>query len=206
LQQLFVVTHAESRHHVEGRVGGWYDTGLTDRGREQAGQIAGRLKSLTRRLEVEIVSSDLKRAAETAAIIGDELGVTPRLDADLREISYGVAEGQPQEWLSRNAVPPSGADQLDHKGVVGGETRRAVATRVYRAMEAIVARPCETQIIVTHGFALTFVVAAWIGMPLEAVGQVSLPVKSGSITRLIADPYWRNRAIASLGDVSHLTA
>ena len=204
MQQVFVVTHPESIHHVEHRVGGWYDTGLTERGRAQAAQIAASLKGQTRKLEVEITASDLKRTAETAAIIGELLGVTPLLDADLREMSFGVAEGQPQEWLTRNQVPPSGADQLDYRGVVKGESRRQVATRIYRALEAIVARPCETQIIVTHGIAMTFVVAAWIGMPLEAVGQVAFPVKSGSITRLIADPYWRNRGVASLGDVSHL--
>jgi probable phosphoglycerate mutase len=50
-------------------------------------------------------------------------------------------------------------------------------------------RPCETQIIVTRGFALTFVVATWIRMPSEACGQ---------------DGYWRNQAVVSLADTSHL--
>lgn len=76
-------------------------------------------------------------------------------------------------------------------------------------MDGIIARPAELQIIVTHGFALTFVaaawiVAAWIGMPLEAVGFVNFTVPSGSITHLRQDNYWCNRAVTSLGDVCFL--
>jgi probable phosphoglycerate mutase len=206
MKQIFVVTHAESVHHVEGRVGGWYDTPLTETGRRQAGQIAERLHSLLRKQEVELFSSDLLRASQTAEAIGARFSVTAVLMPALREMSHGVAEGQPQEWLSRNQVPPSEDDLLDYRGVIKGETRREVAARIYPALEQIAARDCETQIIVTHGFALTFIVAAWIDMPIETLGRVSFPVRSASITRLASDPYWRNRAVLSLGDVTHLTA
>ena len=206
MKQIFVVTHAESVHHVEGRVGGWYDTPLTDNGRRQAGQIAERLHSLLRKQTAELFSSDLLRAAQTAEAIGARFGVEAALMPALREMSNGVAEGQPESWLGRNRVPPSGDDQLDYRGVIKGETRREVAARIFPALDEIAARECETQIIVTHGFALTFVVAAWIGMPIETLGRVSFPVRSASITRLASDPYWRNRAVLSLGDVTHLTA
>jgi len=206
MKQIFVVTHAESVHHIEGNVGGWYDTPLTDKGRQQAGQVAERLRSLLRKQPVELFSSDLLRASQTAEAIGARFGVEAVLMPALREMSNGVAEGQPESWLGRNRVPPSGDDQLDYRGVIKGETRREVAARIYPALEQIAARESETQIIVTHGFALTFVVAAWIGMPLEAVGRVSFPVRSGSITRLASDPYWRNRAVLGLGDTSHLSA
>lgn len=42
-------------------------------------------------------------------------------------------------------------------GVPGAETTRAFARRVYAAMEEILRRPCEHQIIVTLGGTLTFV-------------------------------------------------
>ncbi len=32
MKNLFVVTHAQSLHHIEKKVGGWYDTGLTQQG------------------------------------------------------------------------------------------------------------------------------------------------------------------------------
>jgi probable phosphoglycerate mutase len=73
-------------------------------------------------------------------------------------------------------------------------------------MDAIISRPCETQIIVTHGFALTFVVTAWIKMPIDAVGHVSLSTRPGSITHLRQDDYWRSRAVLRLADIGHLMA
>lgn len=98
-------------------------------------------------------------------------------------------------------------NRLDHRGgVEDGETRREFADRLYRAMDRIVLRPQETRIIVTHGFALTFIVAAWIKMPINAVGHVSFPAESGSTTHLKQDDYWRNRGVLRLADVSHLVA
>ena len=29
MKNLFVITHTQSLHHIERKVGGWYDTGLT---------------------------------------------------------------------------------------------------------------------------------------------------------------------------------
>ncbi|MGE6783488.1 histidine phosphatase family protein [Ensifer adhaerens] len=205
MKELFVVTHTESVHHVEGRVGGWYDTGLTARGREDAVATAERLAALVGDGDVEIFSSDLLRTAETAAAIGNRLGrpVTP--SASLREISYGVAGGKPQAWLDARYVPAPDGDRLDHAcGIEGAETRRDVALRVFPFVEAIVARPCPTQVIVTHGFTLTLVIAAWMKVPVEATGFLSFPAKSGSITHLRQDDFFRNRAVVSLADASHL--
>ena len=76
--------------------------------------------------------------------------------------------------------------------------------RGYRAVETIIARPCEHQVVVTHGMALTFVVSAWIRMPLEAAGYVAFRSTSGGITVLHEDDFFRNRAVVSLNDTSHL--
>ena len=112
----------------------------------------------------------------------------------------------PQQWLDERQIPAPHHNRLDHRGgSADGETRREFAERVYRAVDMIIARPCATQIIVTHGFALTFVIAAWIKMPIDSAGYVSFPARSGSITHLKEDDYWQNRAVVSLADVSHLT-
>lgn len=79
-----------------------------------------------------------------------------------------------------------------------------MALRVFPCVEAIVARPCETQIIVTHGFTLTLAIAAWMKIPIDATGFLSFPAKSGSITHLRQDDFFRNRAVVSLADASHL--
>ena len=110
------------------------------------------------------------------------------------------------EMDARFVPPPAVGDRLRHDvGVAGAETRLDVARRVYAAMTDVLARPADHQVVVTHGFAATFVVAAWIGMPLEAAGHVAFPVPSGSITTLREDGYFHNRAVLRVGDVDHLT-
>ncbi|MEI5681504.1 histidine phosphatase family protein [Mesorhizobium sp. CCNWLW179-1] len=206
MKNLFVVTHTQSIHHVENKVGGWYDTGLTPQGENEAKATAARLAALVGDSNVEIYSSDLLRASQTAAAISERFRQPFFQTADLREISYGSAGGKAQEWLDARYVPAPDHNRLDHRGGIDdAETRRDVAARVFRCMNAIVERDCETQIIVTHGFALTLVIAAWIKMPIEAAGFVSFPAKSGSITHLRQDDFWRNRSVISLADVSHLT-
>ncbi len=205
MKELFVVTHTEAIHHVENKVGGWYDTGLTPRGRRDAQAVADRLVAVIGPCAVEIHSSDLARAAQTAAAIGERFAQPVVETADLREISYGVAGGRPQSWLDARYVPAPDNDRLDHHcGIAGAETRRQVAERVYPRIEAIVARPCPTQIIVTHGFTLSLVIAAWMKIPIAAAGFVAFPVRSGSITHLRQDDFFRNRAVLSLADTAHL--
>ena len=205
LKDLFVVTHTESIHHLEDKVGGWYDTALTPRGLRDAEATAERLAALIGPREVEIHSSDLLRASQTAAAIARRLGVPVSETADLREISYGVAGGRTQAWLDARYSPAPDEDRLDHHcGIEGAETRRDVANRVFPRVNAIVDRPCATQIIVTHGFTLTLVIAAWLKIPIDAAGFLSFPARSGSITHLRQDDFFRNRAVVGLADASHL--
>ena len=207
MRELYVVTHPQSTHHVDRLVGGWYDSDLTDLGLEQAARIGRRLRErIPRNVPVEIHSSDLKRTARTAEVIARLFDAPIATTADLREKSYGEAEGRPQAWLDdRFVLPPRVGDRMDHwEGIAGAETRRQVAQRIYRAMDRLLARPGSHQIIVTHGGALTFVVAAWIGMPLDAASYVAVRPTSGGITHLAEDDVSANRAIISLNDTAHL--
>ncbi|MEV5891027.1 histidine phosphatase family protein [Nonomuraea fuscirosea] len=204
---LDVVTHPEATHYVERVVGGWHDSWLTPAGLSAAASIARALRArIPGGAEVELFCSDLRRTRQTAEPVSELFGVEPVLDRRLREKSYGVAGGKPQEWLDQRFVPPPAVgERLEHdEGVEGAETKGMWARRIYAAMDEIVRRPCEHQVIVTHGGSLTFVVASWIKMPITAVGQVSFPVPSGSITTLREDGFYHNRAVVGLGDTRHL--
>ncbi len=207
MKTLYVVTHPEATHHVERVVGGQFDSELTATGHRQAVATAARLaESVPRGAEVELFTSDLRRTAQTADAIAAALDVVPVAMIDLREKSLGVAGGKPQQWLEDRFVPPPavGERMHHHEGVDGAETKAELATRVYRAVEAIVARPCEHQVVVTHGMAMTFVLSAWIRMPIEAAGYVAFRATSGGITVLREDDFFHNRAVVSLSDTSHL--
>ena len=207
MRRLYVVTHPEAAHHLSGEVGGWSDTALTERGLRQADAVAARIRELVPAdAAVELHSSDLTRTVQTAEAIGARLGVRPALLPGLREKSYGVAEGRPQAWLDARFVPPPPTgNRLDHsEGIEGAETRREFAVRVYAAVDRILAGPGAHHVVVTHGFALTFVVCAWIGMPLESAGHVNFRSTSGGITVLEEDDFFANRSVVRLDDVAHL--
>src|SRR6478609_11396461 len=76
MRDLYVVTHPEATHHVEALVGGWYDSDLTQRGAEHAERIAEELSGrIPAGDTVELFSSDLHRARQTAEPIATRLSV-----------------------------------------------------------------------------------------------------------------------------------
>ncbi len=207
MKNLYVVTHPQSKHHTDGLVGGWYDSGLTDLGLSQASRIGQRIRELLPvDARAELYSSDLMRAYQTAEAIANRIRAPIQTTADLREKSYGDAEGKPQSWLDERFVhPPKNGNRMDHReGIPGAESKREFAERIYRAMDRILASSCSYQILVTHGFALTFVVAAWTRMPLDSAGYINVKSTSGGITHLFEDDAFYNRCIDSLNEISHL--
>ncbi|WP_218031392.1 histidine phosphatase family protein, partial [Nocardioides psychrotolerans] len=132
--------------------------------------------------------------------------MTPVLLPGLREKSYGEGGGMPDAWFrERFAPPPAEGERLEHdEGLPGGETKATWARRVYAAMDQVATDPSSTKVVVTHGGSITFVIAHWIGMPLDSLSRASFRVPSGSITHLQRDDYFHNRAVVSLGDTAHL--
>ena len=204
MRTVHLVTHPEATHAIDGLVGGWYDSDLTPRGAAQAEGIATEVATRVPAHGVEVVASDLRRTRLTADAIAARLGVEPVLDARLRERSYGVADGRPMGTVDVAPPPPAGDRLRHHDGVRDSENRLGVATRVYAAVERIVERRADHVVIVTHGGVATFVITAWIGMPLDSVGLVKFALAPGSITVLEQDATG-GRHVTSLNEVAHLS-
>lgn len=206
MRTIYIVTHPEASHHSDGVVGGWFDSELTELGKKHANRIARALATRLDGTSAEIRSSDLVRARQAANVIGNTLKTGVTLDPDLKEKSFGEAEGKPQEWLQERSIPlPDEGERLDHdEGIPGAETRRQLAERSYRAMARISESKTENQIVVTHGGPTTLLIAAWIGMPIEASGRVQFCTVSGSITVLRKDPRSFSHQLVELNTVSHL--
>lgn len=205
MQELFVITHPEATHHLEKRVGGWFDSQLTERGHAHAQQIA---ESLSDRIDpgAALFNSDLRRTQQTADAIASRLTVTTRSLPGLREKSYGEGEGQPDAWFRQRFIPPPkhGDRKHHYEGLAGAETRSTWVHRVYAAMEEVMSTTADQKVIVTHGGSATFVIAHWIGMPLDSLDVVNFRVSPGSITHLQEDDFFHNHAIISLNETGHL--
>lgn len=206
MKNIYVVTHPEATHHVDGLVGGWFDSDLTDRGAWHAQAIADALAKRLGAAVVEVYSSDLLRARRTADIIVQRLDTRLIIDPDLREKSYGKAGGQPQAWLDERFIPPPevGERMRHDEGVEGAETRMDLALRAYAAMKRIQDSTVENQVIVTHGGTATYLLAAWVGMPIAAADRIHFRFSSGGISLLRKDDRFHSHQISQLNETSHL--
>jgi 2,3-bisphosphoglycerate-dependent phosphoglycerate mutase len=87
---LLAIRHGETELNVAKRYQGHGDSPLTENGRNQVSALGRRMEKM--KFDT-LISSDLGRACETAAIIGDCTGHSVKRDSRLRERNYGVLEG-----------------------------------------------------------------------------------------------------------------
>lgn len=150
-QSLVLVRHGESTWNELGLVQGQDDHAtLTPRGRQQAGDVA---RELTSREFDRIVSSDLRRTMETAAVIAGVLGLEVESEPALRERSFGVAEGGPLAGLTEQLVGINDGLVIDDDvRPDGGETLVEFRARAGAFFEIRERRwPGERLLVVTHG-------------------------------------------------------
>lgn len=205
MRNLYVVTHTEATHHVENLVGGWYDSALTPRGLRGARRVATAVADrIPDGQSAVLFCSDLLRTRQTAEPIAERLGVEIVIDADLREQSYGAAEGT-SPGSTPFVPPPMHGDRMRHRdGIGGSESRLEWASRAYAALQRILTSGAQDVVVVTHGGTATYLIAAWIGLPLEEAGFVKFKVSPGSITHLREDDFFHDRHVMALNEVSHL--
>jgi probable phosphoglycerate mutase len=90
-ERIWLARHGETAANAEGRVQGSLDPPLTERGREQARELAEKAAPLG--LEA-LYTSQLARARETAEIVGAVIGLEPQVDPRFAESLRGEWEGR----------------------------------------------------------------------------------------------------------------
>lgn len=196
MKKIFLVTHPEASHTVQNKVGGWYDSELTDRGHQDAARLRHKLMTHGAHLEsLNVYSSDLRRCQQTSsAIMGSKVSRV-QLDSRLREMSFGAHEGIDQrEHAKAMQATPADGNRLDHKICPGAESRRDVAQRVRSLIDEIMLKEGDA-LIVTHGFAATFVVCAFQNIPEAYMDYVAFDFSPGSLSVLVEDDLFNNRAV-----------
>ena len=167
---LILVRHGETDWNRDRRIQGSTDIPLNDTGRAQARDAAAGLREAPD-LPTFIVASDLSRARETAEIIAGELDLAaPRLYPQLRERSYGVAEGLRIEeyyerwgdWQGADVPEAESPEDLRARAVAG-------LTAVVGDVRRTTAPAAASVIVVTHGALIREVIRHASGgtLPLE---------------------------------------
>lgn len=166
--RLFLVRHGQTASNVAQTLGASHDDPLDAVGEAQARAVAAHLARLN--LDAPAVyASSFRRARQTAQAIGDALGVPVTVLPGVQEIEVGPGwHGRPYAHLVSHAHEldlPGGAF-----GFEGGETLDGVADRFLAALAAPLNAP-NTPIVVSHGGALTAVLARLLGLEIRALWQ-----------------------------------
>lgn len=160
---VYLVRHGESEWNVLRLTQGQTPhPALTIRGREQAAAAADAIaRDLAWRglSAARLVTSDLVRAAETARIVGDRLGLVPESDARLREQHLGELEGRRYEDSWAHAELHDWSDP--ELPMAGGES----VAQVRRRLAAVLAEldPGAPTVLISHGDAIRSAVAHLLG-------------------------------------------
>ena len=184
-------------------VGSWTDWALTERGRRQAQNIAENLAPELLGQSVKIYSSDLKRAAQTAAPLAEKLGLEIEFRQELRERNLGEAVGKSAQWYREHRGPERPGDYIDVRPFSGAETEREVYGRLEPLCREVLDRPEDTIVLVSHGGTLGVWNLLWLGLPPEAMNHCGIRTKAGAVGRFEFYGGW-SRQIRQIGVLSYL--
>jgi probable phosphoglycerate mutase len=172
---LYLARHGETNDNREPiRVQGFTDTPLNETGRKQAAELAERVAPLG---IASLWSSDLSRASETAKIVGDRLGLEPRLDARLREANRGEWEGY--RFIDIEREQPERYAAWRRAGEVfrfpGGESLRDQLERVMAALDDVRAGGELPALVICHGGSIRVALCARDPRGLDAFHDFEVP-------------------------------
>jgi len=167
MSKIFLVRHGQDIDNAAGILNGRRDSELTELGREQARRIAEKLRDN----EVQIIyTSPLKRAYETARIIGTVLGIDEIItDEHLIEREFGVLTGKPVSDIPKYTDKIFQTDRVDYfLEVEGAENFPTLLERGRKILQEIKQEhPSENILIVTHGDIGKMIRAAYHGWSWE---------------------------------------
>ncbi|GII27763.1 histidine phosphatase family protein [Planotetraspora mira] len=160
-RRIVCLRHGQTVWNVERRFQGHTDIALDETGVAQAARAASLLAALQPTM---IVSSDLRRAYDTASALGRVSGLEVVVDKDLRERGGGEWEG-----LTREEIKAGWPAEFEAWEAPGGELVTDVAERVAEAILRWSAKTGDDGLLVvaSHGAALRLGIVRLMGLPQE---------------------------------------
>jgi len=196
MTRLYFIRHAEAEGNLYRRIHGQYDSIITENGYRQMEALKQRFSDI--HLDA-VYSSDLYRARKTAEYISEGKNLSLALREDLREVAMGVWEDRP--WGDVEMRDPEGMHLFRESSrdwrTEGGEGFLDLQSRVFAAILDIAQKhPNQTVAVASHGTAIRFACAAFLGLSLEEVHSLGhsdntavtlLEIEDGKVSIVFAD-------------------
>jgi len=207
MKSMILIQHCQSQHHVNAEARLWPDgeNGLTALGRRQAECLASRLRDELDQMPCRLYASDMRRAYETADIIGKEIGQTTSRIPELREWNGRFAVERTQKGQERPTSDDNEAP-FDSRAFPEAETWREFYARVSTGMQDL-ARchdPACLPILVVHGGSKINIITWWLQTTIDAFpDKTPFAGMPGGIT-VLGTHRSGQPVVNRLNDVGHL--
>jgi len=164
LRRLVLWRHGETDYNAGRRMQGQLDSVLTPVGVEQASRSAPVVAAFEPQL---LLSSDLRRATDTAAALAAGTGLVPGTDKRLRETHLGEWQGLTHDEVDGTWPGARVAWRRDPQWAPpGGESRVEVAARACAVVAELDAGTVERAVLCSHGGLIASLVASLLRLPL----------------------------------------
>ena len=182
--RLIVIRHGVTDWNREGRWQGRLDPRLSESGRHEATLAAARIVDDPGLRPARILASTLSRATETAAAIGEALGITVEPEPRLVEIGAGEWEGRTHAELETTDGERYRAWRTTPGyGPPGGEALTDAAARVRTLLSAVARSPKWPVLLVSHGGILRYLARELLD--LDAERAEALDIDNASVSEAV---------------------
>ena len=178
---IYLIRHGECAGNKEGRIRGRVEFPLNETGIRQTHALARALKGKGIQY---IYSSPLSRAADTAKIIGDALGLPYETRDGFNDICIGtwenrikaeLAEEEPEKWRQWLEEP-------DNVVFEGGETMAGVRSRTFAELKNVIAEHLgSTMALIAHRGVLKPLISEALGICIPSYWRIHFDTASFSI-------------------------
>jgi broad specificity phosphatase PhoE len=197
LRRVILLRHGQTDYNVTGRMQGHLDSMLTPVGHEQAAEAAPVIAGLG---PERVISSDLRRAVDTAEVVGAACGLPVKFDARLRETHLGRWQGHTVAEIDRDYPEAIATWRSDPTWAPpGGESRVDVVERSRPVVDELDAEFADspddstTVLLVAHGGLIAGLVTGLMDLPTEtwpAFGGIG-NCRWAVLARRADHPRWR---------------
>lgn len=171
--RLLIARHGETDFNKNGLMQGrGIDAPLNDRGIKQAKKLASYLKNYETDL---LVSSNLKRAIQTASYYSESKGISLMKSSALDEMDFGDFEGRSYDDIITELAYIDKAWRRGEieKKIPGGESPLSVYERASTAILTMIKEQEHGLItLVIHGRLMRILFSEWLGFGIKNMHQI----------------------------------